>query len=193
MDHAFDPAHFRPASGRGRDSWVPMPALAATACVAILLFLCSLPGQLGFILIPLTFFALLAAPIAVVVISIALALKRRPRRAVSALLILVLPILLWGGITWIDDCLHMWLTESFGFGQVGTNSRPDQIGFSTADWSTGLAGGPSTFLIHDLSDQVALPVARHSHPDPLEGGIGEDCSGTVRHLLGHYYVCRIQF
>jgi hypothetical protein len=57
------------------------------------------------------------------------------------------------------------------------------------DWSVGLAGGPNTFLIHDVTDEIALPLGQHKYPVETERGFGEDCAGKVQHLLGHYYVC----
>jgi hypothetical protein len=63
--------------------------------------------------------------------------------------------------------------------------------FEVYDWSVGFAGGPNIFLIHDVSDEIALPMAQHKRPQNAENGFGEECAGKVERLVGHYYVCTI--
>jgi hypothetical protein len=38
-------------------------------------------------------------------------------------------------------------------------------------------------------DQIALPLTQHPQASIPEDGFVEECTGNVRHLLGHYYVC----
>ena len=78
----------------------------------------------------------------------------------------------------------------FGAGQLGSSSRPTDDSFVVYDWSVGLAGA-NTFLIHDVSDEIALPMAQHTHSPNSENGWGEECAGKVRRLINHYYVCNI--
>lgn len=171
------------------DRWLPWLALVSTAIVAILTLLCRLPGLVSFLIIPLSLVGYLAAPPALVAASVWFAANKLPRKAASALIALATPILLWVPINWAADCVHLGLTAGFGAGQIGAMSKPDGSKFAAYDWSTGLAGGPNTFLIHDDSDEIALPLARHKHPAASENGFGEDCAGKVKHLLAHYYVC----
>jgi len=169
------------------------PVAVSLVTVTSLLFLCSLPGTLGFLLIPITVLGTPAFGIGLLVWSLILFFRRRPRKAISILFALLAPVLLFRPIIWVSDCLHLGLTVGFGLAQLGPNKKPDSSQILVADWSTGLAGGPDTFLLHDSSDQVALPESQHTRPDPLQGGVGEDCSGKVRRVLGHYYVCDVQF
>jgi hypothetical protein len=171
------------------DRWLFWPALASTSTVASLALLNGLPGLVSFLLIPLSLLGYLVATLALLATSVVLAAKKLPRKAASVLLALATPILLWVPINWTADCVHLGLTAGFGVGQIGSASEPDGRKFAAYDWSTGLAGGPNTFLIHDESDEIALPLARHKQPATFENGFGEECAGRVRHLLGHYYVC----
>ncbi|HZK99674.1 MAG TPA: hypothetical protein VFC47_07215 [Caulobacteraceae bacterium] len=146
------------------DRWVFWPALATTAVVASLALLCGLPGLVSFILIPTSLLGYLVATIALVVTAAVLAVKKLPRKATSVLLALGTPILLWGPINWAAQCIHLGLTVGFGAGVLGPVSRPAGSEFAAYDWSTGLAGGPSTFLIYDKSDEMALPLSARSAP-----------------------------
>jgi hypothetical protein len=175
--------------GHVSDRWLLWPPLATTAVVAGLTLLCGLPGTVSFLLIPASLLGYLVATIALLGAGAVQAAKRRPRRAISVLVALVAPFLLWVPIKWAADCLHVGLTVGFGVGQLGSPSKHDGSRFAAYDWSTGLAGGPATFLIYDESDEIALPLAIHRQPANSEDGFGEDCAGKVKHLLAHYYVC----
>jgi hypothetical protein len=98
-------------------------------------------------------------------------------------------MLLWSTIGWATDYVHLGLTAWCGYGQLGSPPKSNGGQFTTYDWSVGLAGGPNTFLIHDVTDEIALPMAQHTHPSISENGFGEEGAGKVRHLVGHYYVC----
>jgi hypothetical protein len=103
--------------------------------------------------------------------------------------VLLLPVLLWRPLNWAADVVHLGLTAGFGAGQLGASSRSSDGSFVAYDWSVGLAGGPNTFLIHDVTEEIALPLAQHTHPPSSEVGFGEGCAGRVHRLIRHYYVC----
>jgi hypothetical protein len=149
--------------------------------------MCGLP-EVSFIFLPFISVAVCAiASIVLLVVTLVFAVKSRPRKAASILLALIAPILLWWPINWAADCVHLGMTV--GFGARMNVSGSDGNGFAAYDWSVGFAGGPSRFLIHDETDEIALPIAQHTHPLSTENGFGEDCAGKVNHLLGHYYIC----
>jgi hypothetical protein len=74
-------------------------------------------------------------------------------------------------------------------GAYETDELPHGYRFRSFDWPTGLAGGPSTFLIFDESDEIALPFQQHTEDRSEVPGFTESCAGRVQHLQGHYYVC----
>ena len=170
------------------DRWSFKPALAALIIVTAVEFVCQLPGSVSFVLITVSLLVYAIALIAVLATSAYRFVKRRPRGAVSVLLMLLLPVLLWRPLNWAGDMAHLGLTAWFGLGQLGSSSKPKDDDFAVYDWSVGLAGA-NTFLIHDVTDEIALPMARHTHPASAEFGWGEDCAGKVRRLMSHYYVC----
>ena len=104
---------------------------------------------------------------------------------------LLLPVLLWSPITWAATLVHLGLTAGFGVGQFGSSSKANGEAFAVYDWSVGFAGGPNIFLIHDVSDEIALPMAQHTQQPGSEQGFGEECAGKVERLIKHYYVCTI--
>jgi|HubBroStandDraft_2_1064218.scaffolds.fasta_scaffold1134999_1 hypothetical protein len=67
--------------------------------------------------------------------------------------------------------------------------EPDGSPFATSDWSVGLITNRNTFLIYDVTDEIALPPKLHKQPIAFERGFGEICAGKITHLLGHYYIC----
>jgi hypothetical protein len=85
--------------------------------------------------------------------------------------------------------VHFLVTRHTYYAQI--TSLPGTPGhrFGSFDWSTGFAGGPSTFLIFDESDEIALPIQKHAAALSVELGFAESCAGRVQHLQGHYYVC----
>ena len=170
------------------DRWLLWPVVASIAGTTVLTFLCGLPGLVSFVLIPFSLLAYAVAAVAIVVSAVVVAARRRLRKSSSLLLALAAPVLLWPPINWITIYLHLGLTAGFGMGTIGPTPEPGAP-FAVYDWSTGLAGGPVTFLIHDETDEIALPPASHKHPISLENGFGEDCAGKAAHLLGHYYLC----
>jgi hypothetical protein len=173
------------------DGWSLRPAVVSLTVVAILTLLCQLPGSVSFVLIPLSLLGYGVAAAVVLVITGYCLIKKRPRRGGSTLFVLLLPVLLWRPTNWAADIAHLGLTAGFGVGQLGSSPRSNDDSFVVYDWSVGLVGGPNTFLIHDVSDEIALPMAQHTHPPSSESGWGEECAGKVRRLMNHYYVCTI--
>jgi hypothetical protein len=170
------------------DRWSFWPGFAALMTVAVLDLLCKLPGPVGFLLRPISSLCYLIISIVILVVVVIFVVKKSPRRAASLLLVLVTPVLLWSPINWVTDCVHLGLTVGFGGGQLGSSLKPNGSGFAAYDWSVGFAG-TNTFIIYDMTDQIALPIAQHTHPSISENEFEEECAGQVRHLLGHYYVC----
>jgi hypothetical protein len=140
-------------------------------------------------MIPISVLGCAIASIVLLVMALISAIKKRPRLAASVFLALITPVLLWWPINWVADCVHLGITIGFGSGQLGAPSRSEGSGFAVYDWSVGLVGGPNRFLIHDETDQIALPMVQHTHPSISENGFGEECAAKVDHLLGHYYIC----
>ena len=140
-------------------------------------------------MIPVTFLGFAIGSIAILGATIYLLIKKRPRRGASIFLVLLLPVLLWRPIVWATEVIHVGLTVCLGVGQIGVEAQSNDFG--AYDWSVGFAGGPTILLIHDVSDEIALPAAQHTKPLSDEGGFGEECAGKVDHLIKHYYVCTI--
>ena len=161
----------------------------ALTTVAALVLLCQLPGLISFVLVPLLFLRYRIAFLVIGAIAVYCVIKKRPRRAVSVLFVVLLPVLLWRPVNWAADVIHLGLTVGLGIGQLGTPSSSNGGEFVTYDWSVGFAGGPNTFLIHDSSDQIALPISQHAHPLSSGNGLEEECAGKARRLIRHYYVC----
>jgi hypothetical protein len=163
------------------DRWAAWPVFATLTITLIVATLCGFPGIVSFLLIPL---AVLGAPLvgAGLLVMALVVSRRRPHMAVSILIAVLAPVLLWKPIAWAADTVHLALAVWAGAVQ------PDGP-FVGYDWSVGLAGGPATFLIYDVTDEIALPPELHKQPIAFEQGFGEICAGKVTHLLGHYYVC----
>jgi hypothetical protein len=175
----------------GQDGLSFKPAIMSLTMVTVLTILCQLPGSVSFVLIPLSVLGYGVAAIVILALAVYCVIRKRPRRGASILLILILPVFMWRPINWGADCVHLGLTAGFGVGQLGNSPRSNDDSFVVYDWSVGLAGGPNTFLIHDVSDEIALPMAQHTQPSSSENGFGEECAGKVRRLIDHYYVCTI--
>ena len=172
-----------------QDRWLLWPAATALAAVTVLTFLCGLPGIISFILTPLAVLGFLVVAATLIVSVCVLVARRCLRKAASVALALFLPILFRAPIIWAALCLHLGLMIEYGVGQLGHVPVADGQQFAVYDWSTGFAGSPGTFVIHDVTDEIALPLAQHTRPATVENGWGEECAARVRHLLGHYYLC----
>jgi hypothetical protein len=155
---------------------------ATLAISLIVTFLGGLPGIVGFFLGPLGALGALLVGAGLIIMALVVAVRRRPRMATSLLSAALLPLLLWKPIDWTAYTMHLGLA-------VWTGAVQPDGPFVGYDWSVGLAGGPATFLIYDVTDEIALPPELHKQPIAFEQGVGEICAGKVIHLLGHYYVC----
>jgi hypothetical protein len=150
------------------DRWIFWPAFASLGIVFILTLICGLPGPASFIMALVSVPGCAIASIVFLAMALISTVKKRPRRAASVLLALIAPVLLWWPINWGADCVHLGITVGFGAGQAGHPSSSDGSGFAVYDWSVGFAGGPNRFLIHDETDQIALPMAQHTQPSVSE-------------------------
>jgi hypothetical protein len=173
------------------DGWSLRPGLTSVLTVIVVTLGCQILGALNLLLIPLTLLGFVVGTVIVVVLAVVLVSQKRPRRGASIFLVLLLPLILWRPINWITDVIHIGLTVNLGIGQLGV-ARADGDDFTVYDWSIGLVTNPSTFLIHDVTDEIALPLAQHTHPANSEAGFGENCAGHVSRVLKHYYICTIE-
>lgn len=173
----------------GTDRWTFRFAFVSLMTLAALDLVCQLPGLVSFVLIPISLIIYGIAFIAILAMTADCFGKNRPRRGCSILLALLLPVVMWRPINWAADVAHVGITCGFGGGQLGAASKSSDGDFVTYDWSVGFAGGPKRFLIHDATDEIALPLAQHAHRPSSENGFGEDCAGKARRLINHYYVC----
>jgi hypothetical protein len=171
------------------DQWSFRPGLVSILTVTALELICQTPGTASFFMIPISLLGYAIGSIAIFATTVFLLVKKRQRRAASIFLVFLLPLLLWRPINWAADMAHLGLTVGFGTGQLGVTSESRGNDFAAYDWSVGLAGGPNTFLIHDVTDEIALPMVQHTHPSSSEDGFGEECAGKVHRLVGHYYIC----
>lgn len=171
------------------DRWSFRLPLVSLITVAALQLLCQLPGLVSLVLIPISLIIYGIAFFAIAAIAIYRFARKGSRTGASVLLAALLPVLLWRPINWVADVVHVGITVGLGGGQLGTPPKSSDDGFVVYDWSVGLAGGPNTFLIRDVTDEIASPSAQHAPPPRSEDGFEEECGGKVRRLISHYYVC----
>ena len=156
--------------------------------MALFVFVGGMPGPLSLVL-PLL--AIVVCPVVTLLLAGSACLlgwQRRPRGAASALSALAAPVLLLVPMVLIEPYVHLGLTVGFGIGYLGS-PPPEGEPVAIYDWSTGLAGGPNTFLIHDRTDAIASSQAKGGSPAWGDNGFLTDCAGRSRHLIRHYYVC----
>ena len=173
----------------GADRWSFKPALACLITVAALQLVCQIPGWVSFLLIPLSAVGYLVLLIAILGAAVYCFIKKRVRRGASFLLVVMLPVLMWLPINWVADIIHIGLTRGLGVGQIGSPSKSSDGKFAIYDWSVGLSISPSIFLVHDASDEIALPIDQHTQPPSSELGLAEECAGKVHHVIAHDYIC----
>ncbi len=82
-------------------------------------------------------------------------------------------MLLLRPLNWADDVAHLALTIECGVGQLGSSSKYKDDRFVVYDWLVGLAGA-NTFLIHDVTDEIVLPIAQHTRLPSSEDGLGKN-------------------
>jgi hypothetical protein len=174
------------------DRWLLWPAVASLVGVTVMAFICGLLGLISFLIIPVAVFSLPIVVIAIGALAIYLLIKQNPRKATSLSFALILPLVLLSPINWVADCFHLGVTAWLGLGHLGRAAKPDGHGLEVFDWSVGLAGGPNTFLIRDPTDRIALSGIKIADLDDPSGFL-EGCANKTHHLLGHYYICDIDW
>jgi hypothetical protein len=170
------------------DRWMWWPTACTVAMELLFLSLVELPGLLGIRLFLLAIVACPTLALLLVGMTCVLAWHRQPRRAASTLAAVVAPVLLLGPTRLMALYVHLGLTLAFGIGYLSPNSLEGQ-NLAIYDWTTGYAGGPNTFLIHDVTDAIALPLTKVVPPAWRDYDLFAECAGKVQPLIGHYYVC----
>ncbi len=173
-------------TGNRMDKWLWRPVAITLPMLALLKLLMQLPGGLNIVIIPGSLLVFAVAFGYLLWSAVTRAVHARWRRSLSFLAALVLAIGLWSPIDRIDDRVHLWLTVTFGIGQIGPTQGAN--GVRVHDWSTGLAGGPNTFLIEDPSDRVAGPPLPQSAGDET---VAAACTGKVERVGTHLYICTL--
>ena len=174
------------------DRWAWRPTACTVAVAAFFVFVGALPGPLNLPLMLLAVATVPAATLLLVGSTCVFAWRGRPCLAGSTLSALVAPVLLLIPMVLAQPYVHLALMLAFGIGYIGPapiEGRPVAV----YDWSTGMVGGPNTFLIRDATDAVASSQASggpSTWPRALEtSDLLKDCAGRVEHLVQHYYVC----
>jgi len=165
------------------DRWLLWPTFTALAAVTSLCVFGTITGISVMTLLAGSFY--LVTAVTSLGAALTFAVLQRPRQAVSFVLALAALILLRPPLNRAADYIHLGITIA----AIQLSSNPDKNSFADYDWSVGFAGGPATFLIHDPTDEIALPLPLHKNPADDENGFAEMCAGKATHLLGHYYVC----
>jgi hypothetical protein len=171
------------------DRWLFWPTCSILIIAVGMLLLSGMPGTTNLIFIPLTFLVGLPLLAGCFLWAIVLLTEKRPRKATSFFFAAALPVLLWQQIRWMALILHLGLTVWPGIGALGTTLPQDEAKFRAYDWSVGLAGGSTTFLIFDASDEIARPISLAKQDSAADGDLAQRCRNNVEHLVGHYYVC----
>jgi hypothetical protein len=148
----------------------------------------EMPGPLNTLLSLLAIVACPGVALLLVWRAFALFWQRQHRSALSACLAIAAPALLLFPMALAAPYVHLGLTLTFGLGYLGLAPKEGQpVGIY--DWTTGMVGGPNTFLIHDTTGAVAAPEAKGDHSAWRNTDFLKVCAGRSRHLIGHYYVC----
>jgi hypothetical protein len=176
------------SAAEGFDRWIWWPTAGTVAMVAVFVFVGGMPGPLNALLFLLAVVACPGVTLLLIGRSFALFRQQRPRGAVSALLAVAVPVLLLVPMGLMEPYVHLGLMLTFGIGYLGSAPH-DGEPVGIYDWSTGMVGGPNTFLIHDTTDAVALPDAKSDLPAWRNTDFLRKCAGKSQHLIGHYYVC----
>jgi hypothetical protein len=175
-------------AGAGR--FLAWPSIVAMFSVALFAVAVVTPGPAAF-----GFVLIIAALTPIVVIGLVVALvyflwKRRLHAALTGVLAPTLCVVLAFPLARLPaQHVHFLVTRHLYDAQVTSLRGTPGHRFGSFDWSTGFAGGPSTFLIFDESDKIALPMQKHTADRQEEQGFADSCAGQVQHLQGHYYVC----
>ncbi len=164
------------------DHWAWWPTSCTVAMLAFFVFVGGLPGPLNLLMVLLALLACPAVALLLILVACVLAWQRRPRGAASALIAVAVPIVLLVPMALMEPYVHLALILTFGIGYIGpTPLRGAPVAIQ--DWSTGMAGGPNTFLIHDTTDAIAESQAGRNDVFP------DECAGRSQHMIEHNYVC----
>ncbi len=172
----------------GVDRWAWWPTSCTVAMAALFVFVGGLPGPLNLLLTLLAIMACPAVGLLLIGAACALGWQRRPRGAISALLALAAPVLLLVPMLLVQPYVHLGLTLGFGIGYIGPAPLEGRR-VAIYDWSTGMVGGPNTFLIHDPTDVIASSRTNTGVLAWRNDDLLRECAGGSDHLVGHYYVC----
>lgn len=157
--------------------------------ITVLQLVCQLPGEISFLLIPLSALGCVVLLITVICAAAYCFVKQRARRGASISLMVLLPVVMWLPLNWVADVVHVGLTRGLGVGQIGSPMKSGDHCFAIYNWSVGLSIGPSTYLVHDPTGEIALPLIQHTRPPDPELGWIEECAGRAHHVIGHDYIC----
>jgi hypothetical protein len=174
------------------DAWMWWPATCTVAAMALFVVLDELPGPLNPLLLVLTVVAFPVAALLLIGSASMLAWQRQHRRVASALMALAAPVLLLIPMVFIGPYVHLALMLTCGIGTLSPQTGPQLLEggrLAIYDWTTGMVGGPNTFLIHDATDTIALPLTKDAPAAWRDNDLFRECIGRVRHLIGHYYIC----
>jgi hypothetical protein len=165
--------------------------LAVVGAAWIYLLICKWPGELGFVL---AFAMILTWPlglIALAIIPLVSALRRRWYEAGSWLVGALIVFALWRPM--MDSCDYAHLLIMLPFYSAKVAAAPNDHGRELVvdDWSVGLAFTPSIFLVYDDSGRITRPISRQAPPLTNLGGLETDCSGQAQPLMLHYYLCDV--
>jgi len=172
-----------------RDRPLLWPVIAVVGAAWLYLLICQWAGELGFILTLAMIFLGPFAALAFAFIPLVCALRRRWWLAGSWLLGPAIVFALWRPMIASGDYAHLLIMLPFYNAKIAAAPIDHGRALMVDDWSIGLAGSPSTFLIYDDSDRIARPLRQQSPPLTHLGGFETDCSGHVRPLRLHYYLC----
>lgn len=134
-------------------------SLATVAATAII---CQLPRTLSFFFVPIAALSFAAGSIIVLGTTTFLVAKKRPRTGASISLDCSAP-----SDTLVADDPSRRVRAPWAYSGIWGRSAwllfVEREWFHCHDWSVGLAGA-NTFLIHDVTDEIALPLSKHTHP-----------------------------
>ena len=155
---------------------------------ALCVLACGWPGPLNLLVSVLAVIACAVVALLLIAAACVLAWQRRPRKAAAAVLALAVPVLMVAPLALMGPYVHLWLTVTFGIGYIGPAPSAGQP-VAIYDWSTGMVGGPNSFLIHDPTDAMARPQSKNAPPEWRNNDFLRECSGKSQRLIGHYYIC----
>ena len=170
------------------DRWLIWPTLASVTLFIVLMLISGIPWSLGLLAEIVTTIVFLLAAASLCVATVVFLFDRRFRMAMSFLVAAVVPMAIRLQLVWVANCLHLMLTIWLGVGYLGPTETPDNHGFAAYDWSVGLAGGESTFLVRDPSRNVAMQPGPHT-AELTTQTIRQTCMGRSKHIVGPYYIC----